>query len=159
MNTATWFHNQLQSTAEGFVWAVEQVPKNRLFLRPETPALGEWPSARHAFHLLHYERTYAIPSMRQWLGDPMPVAGGVNEDASWQKGHELEEVLREFRAIRAEQIALLAQFEDRAWEESRHTFWQQQTLRWILSKTLQHTAEHTHDVLSIALFWDHLQGR
>jgi len=158
VNLSRWFHEQLQSTADGFEWAVEQVPKNRLFLRPQTPFLGEWPAARHAFHMLHYERTYAIPSMRQWLGDPAPDAAGVNEDTAWQEGHELAEVLQKFRVVRDEQIALLTQFEDTDWEELRQTYWQQQSLRWVMSKTIQHTAEHTHDVLSIALFWDHLQG-
>lgn len=28
-------------------------------------------------------------------------------------------------------------------------------LRWPLMKTIQHAAEHTPSVLSIALFWDH----
>jgi hypothetical protein len=159
MNPANWFRDKLQSTAEGFIWAIEQVPDNRLYRLPETPVLGEWSAARHAYHMLHYERTYAIPSMGQWLGSPMPDPEGADEDAAWQKEHELEDVLLEFMAIRAEQIALLTLFEDSDWEELRQTFWQGQTLHWILSKTLQHTAEHTHDVLSIALFWDHLKGR
>jgi hypothetical protein len=159
MTLSKWFHDQLQSTADGFVWAVQQVAENRLYLQPETPVLGEWSAARHAYHMLHYEQTYAIPSMRQWLGGPVPDAAGVNEDAAWQEEHKLAEVLRKFRVIRAQQIAMLTQFEDTTWEELHETFWQQQSLRWVLSKTIQHTAEHTHDVLSIALFWDHLQGR
>jgi hypothetical protein len=28
------------------------------------------------------------------------------------------------------------------------------TLRWVVSKTLQHTFEHTNNILRIALFWD-----
>jgi hypothetical protein len=156
MNLAKWFHEQLQSSADGFVWAVEQVPSSRLYLRPPSPALGEWSAVRHAFHLLHYERTIALPSMRQWLGDPLPNLSGVNEVATWQAGHDLAKVLEEFSAVRAEQIALLLEYEEPAWEQPHQTIWGQQTLRWVLSKTFQHTAEHTHDVLSIALFWDHL---
>jgi hypothetical protein len=94
--------------------------------------------------------------MRQWLGSPLPNMAGVNEVAAWQAGHDLTKVLEDFSAVRAEQIALLAEYGEQAWQELRQTIWDQQTLRWVLSKTFQHTAEHTHDVLSIALFWDHL---
>jgi hypothetical protein len=156
MNLAKWFHDQLQSSAAGFIWSIEQVPSSRRYLRPASPALGEWSAARHAFHLLYYERTIALPSMRQWLGSPLPNMAGVNEVAAWQAGHDLTKVLEDFSAVRAEQIALLAEYGEQAWEEPRQTIWDQQTLRWVLSKTFQHSAEHTHDVLSIALFWDHL---
>jgi hypothetical protein len=156
MNLAKWFHDQLQSSADGFAWAVEQVPSNRLYLRPPSPVLGVWSAARHAFHIQFYERTIALPSMRQWLGDPLPNMVGVNEDAAWTVGNDLTKVLEEFSAVRAVQIALLPEYEELAWEQPRKTIWEQQTLRWVLSKTFQHTAEHTHDVLSIALFWDHL---
>jgi hypothetical protein len=33
-------------------------------------------------------------------------------------------------------------------------FWGNVTLLWLVSKTFQHTAEHIHDVMSMALFWD-----
>lgn len=33
-------------------------------------------------------------------------------------------------------------------------------MKWFVTKTFQHTAEHTHDVLSMALLWDtHEQHR
>ena len=32
--------------------------------------------------------------------------------------------------------------------------WGPVTLSWVVSKTYQHTAEHTGDILRIALFWD-----
>ncbi len=58
-----------------------------------------------------------------------------------------------FLAGRAEQIKLLAQFGSTAWEATRKAAWGEVTLRWLVTKTYQHTAEHTHDVLRMALFW------
>ena len=159
-NPTSWFHDQLDKTADFFIWGIEQVPLDRLYLQPEPPMLGEWPAVRHAFHLVHYEKVFALPSMRLWLGDPPPdSAGAHNEERVWGQGHELAGVIQEFRKVRAEQIALLNQFRDEDWDHPLDTYWGRQTLHWILSKTLQHTAEHVHDVLSIALFWDHLLGR
>ena len=56
--------------------------------------------------------------------------------------------------MRAEQISLLDRVEPATWEQSRHAIWGPVTLRWVMTKTLQHTHEHTHDVLSLALFWE-----
>jgi len=56
--------------------------------------------------------------------------------------------------VRAEQIALLPRFENTLWEERRGALWGPVTLRWVVSKTYQHTCEHSHDVLRLALFWD-----
>src|SRR3989304_5598631 len=50
----------------------------------QTPLqLGEWSAARHAFHLLYYEQTIALPSMRQWLGGPMSFLRGPDDEAAW----------------------------------------------------------------------------
>ncbi len=58
-----------------------------------------------------------------------------------------------FRQVRAEQIALLPRVDRSAWEEPRDALWGAVTLRWVLTKTFQHTCEHTHDVLRMALWW------
>ena len=155
----TWFRDQLLSTADGFIWAIEQVPEERLNLLPEHPSLGEWTALRHVFHMVHYERTFAIPSMRQWLGEPLPILSRHDEDAAWRNGHQLTALVNGFLGNRKAQVALLDEFDQGAWEETLRTYWGMQSLRWIVSKTLQHTAEHTHDILSIALFWDHLRGK
>jgi len=70
------------------------------------------------------------------------------------RGQAVESLLAQFREIRAEQIALLLKFDDALWEETRRAVWGPVTLRWVVTKTYQHTAEHTHDVLSLALYWD-----
>ena len=161
MNLSQWFHDQLQVSADGFVWAVQQVPAERRFLAPPVP-LGEWSAARHVFHLLSYEQKIALPSMRQWLLEPFQlIEEEYDEDAAWGDGLDLEIMLAHFQEVRATQIALLLKFKEALWEEKREAVWGDVSLRWVVSKTFQHTAEHLHDVLSIALFWDmiarHLQ--
>ena len=150
-----WFSEHLKSSAEEFVWAVEQVPAERRTIAPPE-SLSEWSVARHVFHLLTYEEYIALPSMRIWLGDPFPSIDHLNEDVLWNEnsGRGLNEMLGKFREGRAAQIELLNQLSDAAWEETRNTIWGQVTLRWVVTKTFQHTAEHIHDVLRIALFWD-----
>ena len=55
MNLSQWFQTQLQASANGFVWGVEQVPQERRYVRPPGP-LGEWTAARHLFHMLFWDR-------------------------------------------------------------------------------------------------------
>jgi hypothetical protein len=153
MNLSEWFQSQLQASAEGFVWSLAQVPQQRRYIRP--PALlGEWSAARHAFHLLFYEQTIALPSMRQWLDSPLPSAVGLDEDAAWAAHMDLDTISAQFSEIRAEQIAWLPRFDESLWNERRVTVWGAVSLRWVVTKTYQHTAEHIHDVLTLALFWD-----
>jgi hypothetical protein len=153
MDLSTWFHSQLQASAEGFIWGVEQVPLERRYARPPGP-LGEWTAARHIFHMAYYERTIALPSMHQWLGGSRPSVDDADEDIAWGGSQDLDSLLSQFRAVRAEQIALLPRFEPALWEERREAVWGPVTLRWVVSKTYQHTCEHSHDVLCLALFWD-----
>jgi hypothetical protein len=154
MALSDWFREHLQASGDGLVWAIEQVPLERRFLAP--PALlGEWSAARHLFHMLYYDQQAALKSMRHWLGGPLPSLEELDEDAAWGTGQEIEPMLAQFRAIRAEQIELLPQFDAAHWEEPRAIpVWETVTLRWVVTKTYQHTAEHIHDILSIALFWD-----
>ena len=156
MNLSEWFGYQLQASGDGFVWAIEQLPEERRYLAPPRHP-DDWSAARHACHLLFYEQRLALPSTRQWLGGPRPSSEGLEEDeeAAWNKGQPLKSTLDQFQAIRAEQIKLLSQFDDLSWHEPRETaFWGTVPLQWVVTKTYQHTAEHIHDVLRMALFWD-----
>lgn len=117
---------------------------------------------RHAFHMLCYERELVLPGMMQWLGGATPNLDALDEDAEWTEGHAWDTTLAALRLVRAQQIALLERFEPAAWEEPRdRTPWDRWapeggvTLRWVLTKTVQHTAEHTHSVLRLALMWDY----
>ena len=153
-NLVNLFRTQLASSAQAFIWAVEQLPEER---RLTCPPHGkeEWSAARSAFHLLAYERRLALPSMRLWLGEAFTYDIDYDEDKEWASGHDLTVTLQQFSQIRDEQSALLALYPDEAWETALFTpAWEEQTLRWVLTKTLQHTFEHTHDVLRMGLFWD-----
>jgi hypothetical protein len=154
VNLSEWFHAQLQASADGFVWGAQQVPNERLNVRPPE-ALGEWTAARHIFHMVFYEQNIALPSMLQWLGEARPLLEGVDEDIAWGEGsNNVESLLSEFKKVRDEQVQLLARFDDLAWNSTCETVWRSVTLAWVVSKTYQHTTEHISDILRIALFWD-----
>ena len=160
MNLTQWFRDQLQASADGFIWGVEQVPPERRSIQPPGPSpFGEWPATRHLIHLINYEEVIALPSMRQWLGAPRPVVAAWDDTERWDGGWTLERLVDRFRGVRAEQIGLLAEFDDRLWAESREAIWGPVALQWVVSKTYQHTLEHTDTVLRQALFWDFFVAR
>ena len=160
MDLSQWFSGQLTSSAEGFIWSVEQVPPERRLIAP--PArFGEWSAARLVFHMYYYEQIIALPSMQIWRGQPFPYEehdyqeDAFKEEKAWSDGHHiLETLLEDFRKVRAEQIVLLQEFDEVTWDVQRKTIWGDKTLKWVVTKTLQHTAEHMHDVLRMALFWE-----
>ncbi|HLH64000.1 MAG TPA: DinB family protein [Ktedonobacteraceae bacterium] len=159
MDLSQWFSDQLTSSAEGYIWSVEQFSPEQRFITPPTK-FGEWSPARHVFHMYSYEQHIALPSMRIWLDEPFPYEGHdykadmLKEEKAWNEGqHTFEELLENFRTVRAEQVVLLQQFSEAIWDEKRKTIWGDVSLKWIVTKTLQHTAEHTNDVLRMALFW------
>lgn len=153
-NLSAWFQEQLAHSAETFAWAIEQVPEERRWLAPPHKP-EEWPMARHVFHMMYYESKLALPSMRQWLGEEVHLSEEeLDEDNDWSTDINLAATLNEFRKVRAEEIALLKRFDEEALERTLDTWaWGEVTLRWLVTKTLQHTFEHTHDILAIALFW------
>ena len=160
MDEIGWLSDELGRSGSGFDWALRHVPADRLGLTPPS-GLGEWSAVRHLFHLVWYEREIALPTMRLWLGGPPFTEEGLDEEGDWtadRAGVELEAWLRTFTAGRDEQRGLLARLDPAAWTTERTTGWSDLPgsvpLRWVVAKTYQHTAEHTSDVLRIALFWD-----
>jgi hypothetical protein len=109
--------------------------------------------------MVYYERTIALPSMRQWLGDPCPIVENDDEDNAWDDNQDIDSLVAQFQAIRAEQVALLPQFEPALWGDRRDAVWGSVTLGWVVSKTYQHTCEHTNNILQMALFWDVMARR
>lgn len=157
MNLSNWFHQQLQTSAEGVLWAVELIPPERLYLPPRP---DKWPIARVLYHLVCYEQRLALPSMLQWMSGPQPVAGTPEEDAlkeehAWSngQGYEVSALRTEFKALRARQLALLPQFTERDWQTERESVWGLRTLQWVVTKTYQHTLEHTDEMLRAYLWW------
>ena len=162
MNLSEWFSYQLKASGEGFVWGVEQVPVERREITPLKP-FGEWSVARHIFHMIFYERETALPTMQCWLkGETFTRADDANDqDTVWESlpSTSIESLLEKFQQIRNEQIALLPQFDEALWNEQRESIWGIRTIKWIVSKTFQHTAEHTRDILRMALFWESYEER
>jgi hypothetical protein len=160
MENNRWFRDQLLTSADGLIWAIEQVPESRRNTQPPD-GLGEWSAVRHSFHIRFYEQTTALPIMRQWFG-----AAGLSTDPlegeldAWVKEQgDVETLLTRFKKVRLEQIALLHKFTETDWNVTRDTIWGTVTLLWVVSKTYQHTAEHISDILKIALFWDVFASR
>ncbi len=157
MQQAQWFQQQLQSSADNFLWAVEQIPQERLYLAPRP---NRWPIARIIFHLTRYEQRLAFPSMLQWLGGTKPIVGTQEEDNAqderdWSggEGHNIQILIAGFKVIRSQQLALFPQFNEQIWLEEREAIWGNVSLKWVLTKTYQHTLEHTDEVLRAYLWW------
>jgi hypothetical protein len=151
------FQQQLQTSAENFLWAVEQIPQEQLYLAPRP---NRWPVARVVYHMIRYEQRLALPSMQQWLGGSKPVVGTQEEDNAqderdWNdgKGRDIQTLLTDFRDIRSQQLALFPQFTEQSWEETRNAIWGDVSLKWLVIKTYQHTLEHTDEVLRAYLWW------
>jgi hypothetical protein len=148
----------LRQSVEDFAWAVAQMPAAlRTQLPPRHPE--DWPVDRHVFHLLVYERYIALPSMRQWSDEapPLQEADVPDEETLWADpalNRDVDALLAELRVVRAAQLDVLARTPATAWDATRLAAWGTVTLRWVLTKTYQHTCEHTHDVLRMVLWWD-----
>jgi hypothetical protein len=158
---SSWFRAQLQSSGDGFVWAFEQIaPHLRDKLPPRPGYLGTWPPIRHIWHVALYERTLVIPSMRQWLGDPLPDGAGWTEgnqdDVAFAQAQQagLADVVATFCDIRRRQIVMLDALEEVDWEAPRETLWGHKPLKMIVTKTYQHTFEHGDTLLRMGLWWE-----
>ncbi|HEY5004317.1 MAG TPA: hypothetical protein VII61_14245, partial [Ktedonobacteraceae bacterium] len=75
-----------------------------------------------------------------------------DEEIAWQQAPNIEMRREKFCEGRKAQIALLTQFAPDVWEETRETVWGQVTLRWTVTKTYQHTLEHSNDILKYGLY-------
>ena len=153
MELSKWFEYQLRSTLDGFIWAVQQVPPERLYFPPPSQ-LGEWSAVQHVVHILDYEERFALPTMSQWLGVP-PLIPEEMERPVEPNPPLVEEKLSQLKQVRQAEISMLSKFDHDAWGTvMRTTFWGDVSLFWLVCKTYQHTVEHTHNVLSLILFWD-----
>ena len=156
MEVREWFSQLLSGSTDSLLWAVELIPHEQCYTAPRP---GRWSTARIVFHLICYEQRIALPTMRQWRDAPRPVVGTSEEDAAreeaeWDdgKGHIMKDMMKEFRQGRAEQLALLMQLPSSSWQETREAIWKPVSLQWVLTKTYQHTLEHTDEILR-AYLW------
>lgn len=159
MDLSDWFHNQLLTSAEGAVWAFSQIPIKRYGCCPPAPHyLGTWPPARHLWHLLHYERCLAIPSMHQWTdkANAPRDEDWADDDDTWAKAWAtgLVDLPSQFLTIRQEQLQLLRVVPPDDWHSIRTTLWGKKPFTMVVTKTYQHTLEHCDTLLRMALWWD-----
>ena len=138
---------------------------NSDFLLDQTPVepayLGTWQPLRHVWHVTGYERWLALPAMKQWLGAPLqPGDSWQDDDAAWAAVEDKNpQTLREaFREVRREQIELLDRLAGVDWETPRETLWGNKSLAWVVTKTFQHTYEHTDTLLRMGLWWEFILG-
>ena len=160
MSDSDFFADQLRVSADQLTWAARQVPEARRWL---SPGKG-WSAARIVYHMAYYEREIAAPAMRLWLGGP-PVDDSRfdAEDGEWEREGQTmtyDALLDAFARGRAEQAALAPRLAG-LWDAARPTGWdmpgvEPTTLRWVVSKTIQHTFEHSNELMRMSLFWDRM---
>jgi hypothetical protein len=153
-----WFRYQLKASAEGLAWAFAHIsPELREQLPPDPEYLGTWPPARHVWHVTEYERCLALPSMRQWLGEPLPPEDAwKDDDETWAKvsDRSLEALTAAFHQVRQQQIDLLDQLSSEDWSAPRQTLWGNKPLSMVVTKTFQHTYEHGDTLLRMGIWWE-----
>ena len=102
MQLSLWFHRQLQTSTEGFLWAVKQIPQERHSLLPRP---HKWSVARLVCHMRCYDQLIGLPALRQWVGEPLSLVGltgdaeedAALEETNWSngEGHEVQAMLAE----------------------------------------------------------------
>jgi hypothetical protein len=153
-----WFRYQLKASADGFEWALSQIPPAyRENLPPDPGYLGTWSPTRHVWHVTEYERCLAIPSMLLFLdGEIPPEEPWPDDDDAWAKvqGCAPEELISNFRRVRQQQIELLDPLTTVDWNALRETLWGLKPLSMVVTKTFQHTYEHGDTLLRMGLWWE-----
>lgn len=161
MGVSDFFAGQLRVTADQLIWAAGQIPDTRRYVALD----GHWSAAQILFHVTNYERLAVLPSVRRWDGGPEVDDSRLDQELEdWERiGRRTawDDLIRAFEVGRTEQIALISGMgeADARWDESRMTPWTLDgappiTLRWLVTKTLQHTFEHSDELLRIRLYWD-----
>jgi hypothetical protein len=157
-----WFHYQLKASADGFVWGLSQISPAWLDQLPPDPGyLGTWPPLRHLWHVTEYERCLALPSMKQWLGFPLPAGDAWHDDdEAWAAVQDKSPAALSaaFWQVRQQQIDLLDQLTSADWEAPRETLWGNKPLSMIVTKTFQHTYEHADTLLRMGIWWEFILG-
>ena len=157
MDISQTFSQILRTSKDGFLWSLEQVPSDRLGALPPKE-LGDWAVVKHLFHMVYYESTAVLPTMKQWLGGPVFDWNTYDEDRAWALNEKdkasLADLVKQFKTLREEQITLLPQITPELWHRIGESHWGPKTPYWFVSKTCQHTYEHANYIMQIALFWD-----
>lgn len=160
MDWPNWFLTQLQVSAEGFEWGFWSVPEHLRQAVPIEPQyLGQWPAVRHVWHVTEYERCLALPAMGLWLEGAHPADNAwADDDETWNANRLLpaQTLIDRFWDVRRQELAVIRTLQTVDWEEKRNTGWGRKPLRWVVTKTFQHTLEHGDTLLRMSLWWEHI---
>lgn len=158
-----WFQYQLRASADGVIWGISQLNPSLLDKVPVEPEyLGTWPPLRHVWHVTEYERCLAIPSMKQWLGGPLPAEDAWQDsDDAWAavQDKNLATLSAAFLQVRQQQIDLLVQLANVDWQAPRETGWGDWPLSMVVTKTFQHTYEHGDTLLRMGIWWEFILSK
>ena len=158
MEDSQLLREQLASSVQGFVWAVEHIPVERRYSAPPMPNwLGQWSLARHVFHMQYQEYYVVQAGLKEMLHLPPHPEERPEEESAWQQEQRpLEELLRQFQVLREQTGELIRTLSQEEWATPREaTNWEiPMNIHWFIAKVWQHTLEHTHDALRLYLFWD-----
>jgi ketosteroid isomerase-like protein len=151
-----WLAEQLEDGAEALVCFWAALPPERQAASPPAfggfAPFGEWTAHRHLFHLVHYERQFALPALRAAVEGAPSSPSRTDEDAAYRPDLPAADLLGELRDLRARQAALLRRADAAALARTVAP-WQRSAL-WSAAKTVQHTADHLNTLGQLALFWD-----
>jgi hypothetical protein len=154
-NWIEWFTYQLNASADALIWAFSRIePGFHDQLPPFPDYMGTWTPSHHVWHITDCERDLSIPAMRLWLGEALP-ADEHDEEAEWAAvtDRSYEALAAGVRTVRQEQIALLQALAAVDWAEERKTYWGMKPLSMVVTKTFQHTYEHSDTLLRMGLWW------
>lgn len=156
-----WLADRLVETVEEVARFVADIPLERRLLRPPAPGgfarLGDWSAHRHLFHLVHYDRYFALPALQSAVDGRLAATERQSEVGTYDERVSCEDLIGELQALRREQHNLLSRADGDALAKTVEP-WGKSAL-WSVAKTVQHTAEHIHALASIALFWDRYAER
>ncbi len=148
MNELLDYRRQLldrwQAVVDDIRQVLAQFPDDRL----HHPLTGEtWTPHQIAAHLRDVEAQAMWPRLERILHQDAPTLENFDEQAWMRQRYRpeepLEDILAEYAALRARQIALLRDISLADWSRTgRHPWWGSRTLQWWVERSLAHAEEH-----------------
>jgi hypothetical protein len=156
-------------------WVIANMPSDRLFENPPHSRhphadkgfktyFGEWPALRHLYHLVFYEETYAIPTIRYWIGGSHPTVDLIFpqselEEAEWRNQIittiVIEPLLERLHNLREAQLEIIQAIKEEDWQvEKVQTGLGSVSAEFVVAKTIQHSLEHANELMKNTLSWE-----
>ncbi len=168
MDSRAFLAKQLDQTGQIIEWAISLFSEERLSeepshrTHPNAPEgiesfFGKWSALRVLFHLLYYEETIVLPSLKHWVGEPVPIyPKSSEEEQEWKKCDNKTKLLDRFREVRKRQLEIINRIDPIDWDNDKLVYHGHGKVSayWFVSKTIQHTFAHGDKLLRKALYWD-----